>query len=125
MTNEQLVDLLARAIAIHSYHDNGLETMSYAGEADFADRESHHYVGEAKSCIDALAPMMSEVVGALKLAEYELIAIRARDGAPQHIDWSGGRPLQTSSCTHEWWNEVTEKCSKALASLPAEWRGGE
>jgi hypothetical protein len=53
----------------------------------------------------------------LKDAFYELNAIRARDGAPQHIDWLGGRPLQTSSCTHEWWSELTDKVDAAHAFI--------
>lgn len=52
---------------------------------------------------------------ALTLAAHELNAIRARDGAPQHIQWDRGRPIQTDSCTHEWWNTVTERCYAALA----------
>ena len=51
----------------------------------------------------------------LNLATKELIAIRARDGAPQHIDWNRGRPIQTDGCTAEWWNELTEMCICALA----------
>lgn len=52
---------------------------------------------------------------ALKLATHELNAIRARDGAPQHIDWDRGRPIQTDSCTHEWWNTLTDQCFAAIA----------
>jgi hypothetical protein len=51
-----------------------------------------------------------ELLAALKLATHELNAIRARDGAPQHIDWFRGQPLQTNSCTEEWWNELTDRC---------------
>ncbi len=57
----------------------------------------------------------TDLVEALKLATHELNAIRARDGAPQHIDWHRGQPLQTDSCTHEWWNELTERCYAAIA----------
>ena len=62
---------------------------------------------------------LNEIEEALKAAHYEFNAIRARDGAPQHIDWYQGRPLQTSSCTHEYWDEMTEKLSKALTKLAA------
>ena len=51
---------------------------------------------------------------ALELATKELNIVRARDGAPQHIDWHRGQPLQTDGCTHAWWNELTEKCFAAL-----------
>lgn len=51
---------------------------------------------------------------ALEKATYELNAIRARDGAPQHIDWYQGRPIQSDSCTHEYWNQLTEECYAAL-----------
>ena len=83
MTNEQLVEMLARAIAIHSYHDNGLETMSYSGEAAFADRESHHYVGEAQACVDALAPMIGEAVEALNEIAYGNNTITEADCADE------------------------------------------
>lgn len=51
---------------------------------------------------------------ALKKATHELNAIRARDGAPQHIHWDRGRPLQTDSCTHEYWDALTEECFAAI-----------
>lgn len=60
--------------------------------------------------------LLREVEAALKVAFSEFNAIRARDGAPQHIEWYQGRPLQTSSCTHEWWDEATNMVD---ASLPA------
>ncbi len=66
---------------------------------------------EANAKLIAAAPLMIE---ALLLATQELNAIRARDGAPQHIDWHRGQPMQTDSCTHEWWNELTEKCLDAI-----------
>ncbi len=66
---------------------------------------------EANAKLIAAAP---DLVQALILATQELNAIRARDGAPQHIDWHRGQPLQTDSCTHEWWNELTEKCLDAI-----------
>lgn len=47
------IEVGARAIAIFSYHDNGLETMNYAGEKDFADREWRHYESDAKACATA------------------------------------------------------------------------
>ena len=46
----------------------------------------------------------------------ELNAIRARDGAPQLISWDRGRPLQTDSCTHEWWDKLTDQCEAALTA---------
>ena len=60
---------------------------------------------------------IAELVEALRLAAKELNAIRARDGAPQHIDWYRGQPMQTDSCTHEWWNELTERCHAALVMV--------
>ena len=64
---------------------------------------------------DRLKAINAELVDALELATNELKAIRARDGAPQHIEWDRGRPMQPTSCTDEWWNELTEKCRAALA----------
>ena len=73
---------------------------------------------EAKSLLSlAHAGMAAKgLVEALDLATKELNAIRARDGAPQHIDWHRGQPIQTDGCTKEWWNELTEKCFAALAA---------
>ena len=65
----------------------------------------------ANARLIAAAP---DILSALQLAARELNAIRARDGAPQHIDWYKCRPLQTSSCTDEWWNELTEMCFAAI-----------
>ena len=58
-----------------------------------------------------------DLLVALTLATAELNTIRARDGAPQHIFWHRGRPVQIDGCTHEWWNELTEKCESAIASV--------
>ena len=69
------------------------------------------------SKLQAAAP---DLLKALKLAVYELNAIRARDGAPQHIDWHRGQPIQTSGCTDEWWSEVTEKCYAAILKADPE-----
>lgn len=55
-----------------------------------------------------------ELLAALILATHELNAIRARDGAPQYIDWYHGRPLQIDACTHEWWDELTQQCLDAI-----------
>jgi len=60
------------------------------------------------------------LVKALNTALTELRAIQARDGAPQHISWDRGRPLQTDSCTHEWWSTVVDRCEAALASARGE-----
>ncbi|KKN77921.1 hypothetical protein LCGC14_0354860 [marine sediment metagenome] len=59
--------------------------------------------------------VVGEMREALELATHELNAIRARDGAPQHIEWDRGDPAQVSSCTDEWWDELTEKCLAVLA----------
>lgn len=47
----------------------------------------------------------------------ELNSIRARDGAPQHIDWFQGQPLQTSSCTEQWWDELTNRVGEMRDKL--------
>lgn len=75
-------------------------------------RRSQAAESEANARLIAAAPDMLE---APKLAAKELNAIRARDGAPQHIDWYRGIPMQTSSCTDEWWDELTETCFAAIA----------
>lgn len=60
---------------------------------------------------------LAKVKEAITLAFKELNAIRARDGAPQHIDWYNGRPTQTDGCAHEWFEEVTDKTEKSIALL--------
>lgn len=65
----------------------------------------------------AAAPDLLEV---LELAAKELNTIRVRDGAPQHVNWWRGTPIQTDGCTHEWWNELTEKCFAAIAKAKGE-----
>ena len=69
------------------------------------------------ACLIAAAP---ELLAALELAANELNAIRARDGAPQHIEWDRGRPLQTSACTEQWWDELTDRCFAAIAKARGE-----
>ena len=68
---------------------------------------------EANARLIAAAPQMLK---ALKKATSELNAIRARDGAPQHVDWCRGQPLQTSLCTEEYWDALTEECFAAIAA---------
>ncbi len=51
---------------------------------------------------------------ALKKATHELNAIRARDGAPQHISWDRGHPMQTDGCTHEYFDSLVEECFAAI-----------
>lgn len=77
----------------------------------------HEIVEEAKTAVEAAQAVSGhgELLTCLRLATHELNAIRARDGAPQHIEWDRGQPLQTSSCTDEWWNELTERCLAAIA----------
>ena len=58
----------------------------------------------------------AELLEALKLATKELNAIRARDGAPQHIDWGKDGPMQIDGCSPGWWDELTEKCLSAIAN---------
>lgn len=82
-----------------------------ADEAARRIREIEGKLAESSADADRLAE-------ALNLAVYELHAIRARDGAPQNIVWDRGHPIQTQSCTNEWWNELTEKCFAVLASRP-------
>jgi hypothetical protein len=61
----------------------------------------------------------SALLAALRKAADELNAIRARDGAPQHIDWHRGNPIQTDACTHEYWDALTEECFAAIARAEA------
>lgn len=69
-----------------------------------------------KTPLDA-QQIIKAAVKVMEQAFYEFNAIKARDGAPQHIDWYRGQPLQTDSCTHEWWAEVTESLKTNLQAL--------
>ncbi len=66
------------------------------------------YVRELESELRLVTAAVAELVAGLRIAANEFNAIRARDGAPQHIDWYRGRPMQTDSVTHEAWDEWTE-----------------
>ena len=66
--------------------------------------------------ISRLRTSKAELLEALKLATKELNAIRARDGAPQHIDWGKDGPMQIDGCSPGWWDELTEKCLSAIAN---------
>ena len=71
------------------------------------------WVGIARELL-ARRAAMREMVAALEIAHGEFNAIRARDGAPQHIDWYRGAPMQTDSVTHEAWDQWTEQIYAAL-----------
>lgn len=82
----------------------------------FGENESRYFhIEKLKSDTALILASHKRMREALEKAVYELNAIRARDGAPQHIDWHRGQPLQTDSCTHEHWNALTEQCFAALS----------
>lgn len=66
MTREQLLEGIARAVALHIYRSEGLETMNYMGENDYANREWTHYQSQAQAVLDYISPMLREVVEASK-----------------------------------------------------------
>src|SRR5689334_8479913 len=70
--------------------------------------------------IERLRAVNAELRAALTKAACELNAIRARDGAPQHIAWDRGRPIQSDSCTHEYWDALVEECHAALRRAQGE-----
>lgn len=51
---ERVVEKIAKAIAINLYHSEGLETMNYRGEQDFAEREWRHYEDQAQAALTAI-----------------------------------------------------------------------
>lgn len=67
------------------------------------------------TCIVQAVNAHDALVVALNTALTELRAIQARDGAPQHISWDRGRPLQSDACSQEWWATVVDRCEAALA----------
>tara|TARA_Y100000310_G_scaffold150480_1_gene149921 strand:+ start:6372 stop:6935 length:564 start_codon:yes stop_codon:yes gene_type:complete len=96
---------------------SGRQRQVYEYQSDqslWCERPIHQSQAALRQRIEELEALNAELLEALELATHELNAIRAGDGAPQHIDWHQGRPLQTDSCTHEWWNELTEKCFAAI-----------
>lgn len=58
--------------------------------------------------------MEQELIRVLDKAFFELNAIRARDGAPQHIDWHKGRPIQTSGCSEEYFSNLVDEIEAVL-----------
>lgn len=51
---ERVVEKIAKALAINLYHSEGLETMNYRGEQDFAEREWRHYEDQAQAALTAI-----------------------------------------------------------------------
>lgn len=62
----------------------------------------------------AVAAERERVARPLWQAWMELNAIAARDGAPQHIDWHAGRPIQTAGCDPDYFRKVVDDCADAL-----------
>lgn len=54
-------------------------------------------------------------------AWFELNAIRARDGAPQHIDWHQGRPLQTDGVDRQYFSDLVDAMSDTLGDDSQPW----
>jgi hypothetical protein len=73
--------------------------------------------------------VLTDMRRTFRKAAYELNAIRARDGAPQHIDWDRGRPLQTNGCDPEYFDSLVDECFAALQkcddALSQEGRDGD
>ncbi len=78
----------------------------------------HHSVESIEKEMEVNARLIAaapDLLAALQKATHELNAIRARDGAPQHIAWDRGHPIQTDSCTHEYWDALTNECFNAIS----------
>ena len=91
--------------------ENNLEKYGYVP----ISKSDHQNYINVLAKIAQLKNINAILLPALKVATHELNAIRARDGAPQHIEWHRGQPMQISSCTDEWWEELTETCLAAIA----------
>ncbi len=59
---------------------------------------------------EANVAMLKELVG---LAQHEFNAIRARDGAPQSIEWGPKGPMQIGLVSEEYWDELTNRLTEA------------
>lgn len=64
-TEQNIVEVVARALAISIYHSEGLETMNYSGEQDYANREWQHYECQAKAVLSAIRDMPLKEEGIL------------------------------------------------------------
>ena len=51
----------------------------------------------------------------------ELNAIRARDGAPQHIDWHRGQPMQSNGVDPEYFSALVDAIDEALGDDTNPW----
>ena len=64
----------------------------------------------------------SDTLRALLWAAWtELNAIRARDGAPQHIDWYRGQPIQSDGVDRAYFSALVDAMSDALGDDAAPW----
>jgi hypothetical protein len=54
LDDPMIKEAVAWAVATRIYHDEGLETMAYAGEEDFAGKEWRHYISIAQAAIEAI-----------------------------------------------------------------------
>lgn len=61
-----------------------------------------------------------DLLAALKKATHELNAIRARDGAPQHIDWGPKGPMQTNGCDPEYFDALVDECHATISKATGE-----
>jgi hypothetical protein len=98
MTREDLIDEIWSVMQNVQDYDTGLHDFAKAVVRDVP--------------LIAAAP---DLLAALRKATHELNAIRARDGAPQHISWDRGHAIQTDGCPHEYWDTLTEECFAAIA----------
>ncbi len=69
---------------------------------------------KAQSCRRLIQESPGLIV-VLEKATRELNAILARDGAPQHIEWDRGRPLQLNGCDPTYFRELVGECHAAIA----------
>ena len=90
---------------------------AHSGVSHCAENVIDHWNTRQEAKASSVDEALKVAREALKDAAYELNAIRARDGAPQHIDWCQGRPLQTSSCTHEYFSSVVDACHNSLNTI--------
>lgn len=107
MTNDKQIEAVARAIAKYIYESQGLETMCYSGIEDYANREWHKYVDEAKASIEAsyaqYVPQLVEALREVWPRYQELFVLSGLGEAKDSV--------------------IAEQVEKALANLPEELRG--
>ena len=112
-----------KALKAERYRSEELWPWEKAYRATDVDAEVRALHAELRLAYQERDALLAErdavraAVEALDKAYRELNAIRARDGAPQVIDWDRGRPMQHDAVSPEYFSQIVDECESALAAL--------